>query len=53
MGCSPADDKSLFVFGIETVLEQLRIRPPVLHIMYHPGIMALRQNKTAEGKQVF
>lgn len=44
---------NLFVFDIETVLEKLRICPPVLHIMYHPGIMVLRQNKTAGGKQVF
>lgn len=42
-----------FVFAIETVLEQLRICPPVLHITYHPGIMVLRQNTSAEGKQVF
>jgi len=41
---------SLFVFAIETVLEQLRICPPVLHIMYNPGIMVLRQNKNFRGK---
>ena len=39
-----------FVFAIETVLEQLRICPPVLHIMYNPGIMVLRQNKNCRGK---